>query len=148
MKLNKCCFCIELRIGCIILAVVEIVLSILVLVFNSGWTSIIAAILSIIANCCLLYSAAYVKGSNESRRIIALVYIVYVLISAILLTISIVLLCIDYYNHIDYHREKDLIKLAFALGIRIGMMILYWHYCLVVYSWSQKLKDVVVVSNA
>ena len=86
MKVNNCCFCVELRIGCIILAVVGIVLSILGVGLSSGWSSIIGVILAIVANCCLLYSAAYVKGSNKSRRIIALVYIVYVLISAILLT--------------------------------------------------------------
>ena len=96
MKVNNCCFCVELRIGCIILAVVGIVLSILGVGLYSGWSSIIGVILAIVANCCLLYSAAYTKGSTKSRSITALVYIIFVLISAILWTIGAVLLCIEW----------------------------------------------------
>ena len=83
MKVDNCCFCINLRIGCIALAVVGIILAIVGVGLYAGWASILGLIVAIVANCCLLYSAAYTKGSTKSRSITALVYIAFVLLSAI-----------------------------------------------------------------
>ena len=143
MKVNNCCFCVELRIGCIILAVVGIVLSILGVGLSSGWSSILSLILAIAANCCLLYSAAYTKGSTKSRSITALIYIVFVLISAVFLVIQAVLLIIHWgrvgQNHGQY---------ASALVTYIILILLDLYFSLVAYSWYQDLKGVVVVNNA
>ena len=143
MKVNNCCFCVELRIGCIILAVVGIVLSILGVGLSSGWSSIIGVILAIVANCCLLYSAAYTKGSTKSRSITALIYIIFVLISAVFLAINAVLLCIQWGRVGQYHGQY-----ASALVSHIILILLDLYFTLVAYSWYQDLKGVVVVSNA
>jgi len=143
MKLNNCCFCVELRIGCIILAVVGIVLAILGVGLSSGWSSIIGVILAIAANCCLLYSAAYTKGSTKSRSITALIYIIVLLISAILWAIGAVLLIIEWGRVGSHHGH-----FASALITRIIVIVLDLYFCLVAYSWYQDLKGVVVVSNA
>ena len=143
MKVNNCCFCVELRIGCIILAVVGIVLSIINVGLNSGWSSIISLILAIAANCCLLYSAAYTKGSTKSRSITALIYIIFVLISAVFWAINAVLLCIHWGRVGQYHGQY-----ASALATHIIFILLELYFTLVAYSWYQDLKGVVVVSNA
>ena len=143
MKVNNCCFCVELRIGCIILAVVGIVLSILGVGLNSGWSSIISLILAPVANCCLLYSAAYTKGSTKSRSITALIYIVFVLVSATFLAINNVLLCINWGRAGQYHG-----LFAFAVAAHIIFILIDLYCSLVAYSWYQDLKGVVVVSNA
>ena len=147
MKVNNCCFCIELRIGCIVLAVVGIVLAIVGVGLFSGWGSILSLILAIVANCCLLYSAAYTKGSTKSRSITALIYIAFMLLSAIFLVISAVLLCINWAGGNGRSDGQN----ASALVINVLQILLDLYFGLVAYSFYQELKSITnvnVVSHA
>ena len=149
MKVNNCCFCVELRIGCIILAVVGIVLSILGVDLSSGWSTIHSLISSAFlvafpANCCLLYSAAYTKGSEKSRCITALIYQAYVVLSALLLAINAVVVL---FNWIQSTEDIPHGQYAVALVILIGLTLLDLYFNLIAYSWYLDLKGVVVVGD-
>ena len=140
MKVNNCCFCVELRIGCIILAVVGLILAIVGAGLYAGWASILGLIMAIVANVCLLYSAAYTKGSNKSRTITALVYIGFMLLSAIFLVIQAILLCINWGR--GYNTETAITGLV----IYIVNILLDLYFALVAYSWYQELKSGTVVN--
>ena len=149
MKLNNCCFCINLRIGCIVIAVIGIILAIIGVGLYAGWASILGLIVAIAANCCLLYSAAYTKGSTKSRSITALVYIAFVLLSAIFLVIQAVLLCIRWAG--SNGRSEDHAAYASGLAIYCLNILLDLYFALVAYSFYEELKSVTninVVSHA
>ena len=91
---KKCCCCVDLRIGCIALAIVGIILSIIGVGLFPSWSSILGLILALIANGCLLFAAAYTQGTAQIRSILVLVYVVFTLLCALILFIGAILLCV------------------------------------------------------
>ena len=143
-RVKNCCGSVELRKGCIIMAVVGIVLSIIAVGVTSAWSTIISLILAFPATCCLLYSAAYTKGSEKSRCITALIYQAYVVLSALLLAINAVVVL---FNWIQSTEDIPHGQYAVALAILIGLTLLDLYFNLIAYSWYLDLKGVVVVGD-
>ena len=143
-KVTNCCFAVELRKGCIIMAVVGFILSTLGVGLSSGWSTIINLILAFPATCCLLYSAAYTKGSEKSRCITALIYQAYIVLSALLLAINAVVVL---FNWIQSTEDIPHGQYAVALVVLIGLTLLDLYFNLIAYSWYLDLKGVVVVGD-
>jgi len=137
MKVKNFCCCIELRIGCIMIAVIGIILVFIGIGLNQTWGTILGVILGIFANCFLLYSAAYTKGSIKSRRITALTYVGFLLLSIIFLIIQAVLIFTD---HGDKFHWNGLISTWLANTIILILLDLY--FVLVAYSFYQELNGV------
>lgn len=147
-KLSHCCFYVELKKGCIITAVVGIVLSIIAVGVSSGWSTIISLILAFPANCCLLYSAAYTKGSKKSKSVTASIYAIIVLVSAILLAIDAVVVL---FNWIQSTGDIVHGQYVVALVTRIGLTLLDLYFIAIACSWWRDLEESrgkVVVINA
>ena len=137
MMVKSFCCCIELRIGCIMIAVVGIILALIGIGLNQTWGSILGVILGIFANCFLLYSASYTKGSTRSRRITALTYIGFLLLSIIFLIIQAVLIFTDHGYKFHWN---GLISTWLANMIILILLDLY--FVLVAYSFYQELNGV------
>ena len=143
MEVKKCCCCIELRIGCIIIAVVGIILGIIGVALNAGWGSALSLILGIAANCCLLYSAAYTKGSTKSRSIAALIFIGCLVLSMIFQVIWLILETIELAEANGFSSYA----LPFTLSWLVNNLIqftLSLYFCLVAYSFYKELNYTVV----
>ena len=150
IKVTNCCFFVELRKGCIIMAVVGIVLSILGVDLSSGWSTIHSLISSAFlvafpANCCLLYSAAYTKGSIKSRSISAFIYIIIVLVSAIFLASDAIVVLFNWIQSTGHIVHGQYVV---ALVTLIGLTLLDLYFILVAISWDMDLKGKVVVIDA
>lgn len=139
MEVKKCCCCIELRIGCIIIAVVGITLGIIGVALSPGWGSALSLILGIAANCCLLYSAAYNKGSTESRSLTALIFIGCVVLSMIFQIIWLILQIIVLAKADGFSSTflPFTISWLTTSGIRF---LLSLYFCLVAYSFYKELS--------
>ena len=152
MKVKNFCCCIELRIGCIMMATVGIILALVGVGLIRKWGSILGVVLGIFANCFLLYSAAYTKGSTKSRRITALTYIGFLLLSAIFLIIQAILIFTDYDYGYDWNGKFhwDGYVSSWLANIII-LILLDLYFMLVAYSFYQELKSITnvnVVSHA
>ena len=133
LKVNKCCCCVDLRIGCIILAVVGLVLAIISIGISSGWGSIIGLILAIVANGCLLFAAVYTNGTIQMRSIATLVYIIVVLLNAVLVFIAAILQIVDWADQGANHGNH-----AAIVVLRIIWVILDLYFALVAFSFYQE----------
>ena len=143
MMVKSFCCCIELRIGCIMIAVVGIILALIGIGLNQTWGSILGVILAIFANCFLLYSASYTKGSTRSRRITALTYIGFVLLSIIFLIIQAVLILTNdgnryYWDH-KFHWNGEF---SSWLANTIILILLDLYFVLIAYSFYRELNGV------
>ena len=143
-KVTNCCFAVELRKGCIIMAVVGFILSTLGVGLSSGWSTIISLILAFPANCCLLYSAAYTEGSKKSRSITVSIYVIIVLVSAIFLGIDAV---VELFNWIQSTGDVAHGQYVVALVFRIGLTLLDLYFICIAGSWYLDLEGVVVVEK-
>ena len=142
MVKNFCC-CIELRIGCIMIAVVGIILALIGVGLNQQWGTILGVVIGIFANCFLLYSAAYTKGSTKSRRMTALTYIVFVLLSTIFLIIQAILIFTNDDNINDWNGTFHWNEYVSSwLANIIILILLDLYFMLVVYSFYQELNGV------
>ena len=143
MEVRKCCCCIELRIGCIIIAVAGIILCIIGVALSPGWGSAISITLGIAANCCLLYSAAYTKGSTESRSLTALIYIGCWVLSMIFQVIWLILQIIVLAEGNGFSSNFLPFTISW-LAISCIRFLLSFYFCLVAYSFYKELNYKIV----
>ena len=89
MLLNKCCCCVDLRTGAIILAVLGIVSSVsLCISGQAGWQDVIGLILGLITNGCLAFGAIkYNKTATLISVVVEMIYIVWLVIVLVLLIV-------------------------------------------------------------
>ena len=138
LKINTCCCCINLRIGCIVIAIVGVILAIVGVSIKTGWASILGLIIALFANACMLYAAVYINGSNRSRMIAVMVYIIFSLVSALFLFIGSIILCVNWTS--GNWNSSGHASFATALLVRIINIILDLYFALVAFSFYQELN--------
>ena len=85
MALGKCCCCVDLRTGAIIIAIIGIVGGFVNLGSGHDWRHICFLILQLVASGCLLY------GAIQCEKIPTIIYLVFQMISIVLIAIIIIL---------------------------------------------------------
>ena len=131
-SLNKCCFCVDLRIGAIVIAILEIVGGICAFVTRYGKleANYVAGVASIIAGLCLLF------GSIKYHETTTLVYLV-------LHMLSIVVYAISMFVVIGLVSGTALAKLVLppTVGIFFTQMLIYIYFWSCVFSFYRGLKS-------
>ena len=85
MVFNKCCCCVELRAGTIVIAILQIIQGVGGLGAGQGWSNIIGMIVAVAAGVCLLYGAiAYNPTATLVNLIFSMIGIVFCLIISIM----------------------------------------------------------------
>ena len=139
MRVKAFCFCIDLRIGCIIMAIVGLIFPISGISLHQGWGIYTSIVSAIVANGCLLYSAAYIQGSTNSRIIAVLIYIVIVVLSAIFFVVQ-AILWYSYINCDGYWYSNCYAEENAFLAITIIYCLLDLYFILVAYSFYKELN--------
>ena len=161
LKVNKCCCCIELRIGCIVLGATCIILAVISVALTPTWLvdllviRLIGIVLAIIGNGCLIFAAAYTSGTAQIRTNTTLVYIIIVLLNALLVLIETIMICVVWVNaaqilagyfmdgvpiYVQMASEDHLRYAARVVG-GIVVIILDLYFALVAWSFYQELKS-------
>jgi hypothetical protein len=66
-KCEKCCFCVELRVGCIVIGIVGLLLGITVVGLFPGISFLGGITFSLTGSACLIFAALNTKGSTHTR---------------------------------------------------------------------------------
>ena len=88
MALGKCCCCVDLRTGAMIIAVIGVVGAFINLGAGQGWDNICFLISQLAASGCLLY------GAIKREKVPTIIYLIFDMISIILIAIIIILLIV------------------------------------------------------
>ena len=141
-RLKKgCCCCLSLRAGCIIIAVIELILACIGVGMYFNLASIIGLVLNILAAGCLLFSAVAVNSSINLRGIGILIFVGFNLLYTILIFISAIVLCIGWVSGGDAWTDEQHAILA-ALTIFYFLWIFcYIYFIMVVISYYRELKE-------
>ena len=148
--LAKCCCCVPLRTGSIVLSVLGLMGGVgMMLRGLSDWSNVVSGILTILAYAILMY------GCLKNHPTAVLVYLVLDAL-AIILMIFIAILSIaaatfmfpdlpDQCEQLNYTTEQcDNLKIAaigFAASLFVGIAILYTYFWVCVYSFYKELKS-------
>ena len=138
-KVNHCCCIIELRIGCIAIAIVGLILSIISVAVYPVWYIILAFILSMVSNAGLLYAAFHTTGTIQSRSIATLIYVVSHFVLAVILFIVIILTCIAWSALINLTSQETAYLVVGTL-LYIVAIPLFLYFALVAFSFYLQLK--------
>jgi len=150
LKVEKCCCCIDLRIGCIVIGAVGLILSFIFTGLNPSWSGFLGLILAIIANGCLIFAAAYTSGTVQIRSITTLVYMILILINALIVLIGTILICVAWgqagqiLSSQRYStQDPGAIHGSFAASVIVGFVwiILDLYFALVAFSFYGELKS-------
>lgn len=93
---NKCCFFVDLRVGCIVMAVVTAILSIIMSVYVTKISGYVAIPFCILGSAGLIFAALYVQGTTQQRTIGVIVYLVTTLLCVFLSIIGMIVLWVDW----------------------------------------------------
>ena len=136
MVLDKCCCCLDLRIGAILIAIFQIISSLVTCVSLVTWNTVVIAILCVASGKCLLFG---VIRPHQTATMVSLVlsmagvlfYVVAVIMSIIVIT------SIDPQNPNFYEiASKDI---AYGVSM-ISFAILNSYFCFCIYSFLGELK--------
>ena len=96
VKVDTCCWFIDLRVGCIITGILGINFTIIsiALCLEGHELAITRLTVSILGNGCLIFAAVYTSGSTQIRRTAVLVYILHVLSNALIVFIFTIIKCV------------------------------------------------------
>jgi len=135
MIFGKCCCCIDLRAGAIVIAVLNILAGLGNFKNINEWESIVAGIVGILAGACLLF------GAIKYNQIGVIVHLVFSMIAIVMYVILGIIILVLALQHAVYY------ILAFMAAYFIAAMIqLYFWLC--IYSFLQGLKSNEIVSPA
>ena len=144
MVLDKCCCCVELRVGTIVIAILQIIGGLGNLGAGQGWNNIIGMIMGVAAGACLLYGAiAYNPTATLVNLIFSMIGIVFCVIIAIIAFASIAA--------IPKHNPNAGASTGVAIGAGVSFLIVaavevYFWIC--VYSFYKALKSGSIISPA
>ena len=137
-KVNHCCCIIELRIGCIVMAIVGIILSIISVAVAPVWYCILGFIFTMAANGGLLYAAFHTTGTIQSRSIATLIYVVTYFVLAIVLFILTILFCIAW--SISNPSSTEIAIWTVVIISYIVTIPLFFYFALVAFSFYLEFK--------
>ena len=140
-KLNSCCFCLELKVGCIVIGVVGIILSIIGVALVAYWESILVLILSFIANGCLVVAAIWQAGTIQVRSILLIVYIIFEIINVVIAFIGAILFFVAVGATSSNFDSYSTALIATAGVIYVIQVALAIYFIIVVVSYLQELKS-------
>ena len=145
LKVDTCCWFIELRPGCIVIGIFGTSFAIISIAFSRDFSesAIIGYTLLILGNVCLLFAAAYKSGSIQIRSIAVLLYILLVLINAIIDFIATILVCVAF-NGV-YGVDDGYGLTIRAVYAPVPVIFFIWifldlYFALVAFSFYQELK--------
>ena len=131
-SLKKCCFCVDLRIGAIVIAILDIVGGITAFVTDYGKpeANFVAGVVSIIAGLCLLF------GSIKYHETSTLVYLVLHMLSIVLYAISMFVLV-----GVASGTALAAVLIPHTVGIFCTQIIIYIYFWSCVFSFYRGLKS-------
>jgi hypothetical protein len=145
LKVDTCCWFIELRAGCIVIGIFGTGFTIISIALTAEFfaSAIIGYILTILGNGCLIGAAVFKSGRIQIRSIAVLVYIVLVLLNAIIDFIATIFVCVALNG---VYRVDD----GYGFTIRavyapVPVIFFIWifldvYFVLVAFSFYQELK--------
>ena len=98
IKINKCCFCLELRLGCILIGIVGLINTFVTVLVYGGIPSLIGIPLALIGSASLVCAAVKENGSTKLRIIGVLIYMGTNLLRSFLNFIGIILTFVSWSN--------------------------------------------------
>ena len=125
-----CCFCLDMRIGCIIISIVNLLEGVFSFLVESWtWNFILAAISSALTGILLLYA------STRNEKFILILSIIGSVISTSLFGVTAILIFIENHRNksdedkekIDLYIKKELIAVVFTI---MTMSQFYFIYCI------------------
>ena len=146
MVLNKCCFCIDLRNGAIVIATLHMVAALGQLgTTGISWITIVDVILGLIAGAVLLFGAIkYNMVAIIIHLVLALIEIVFLLATAIMIFVSVAT-----WLNLNGGELHWLHTLSLVIGGLISLWAIIEIYFLVcVCSFYQQLKSGMITSPA
>ena len=146
VKVDTCCWFIDLRLGCIITGILGIGFTIIsiALSLESHESAITGLTLSVLGNGCLIFDAVYTSGSTQIRRTAVLVYIFLVLSNALIIFIATIIKCaaLDNASGTDEGYESTIHRIyAQALVVCLAWLFLDLYFALVALSFYQELNE-------
>ena len=136
MVLNKCCCCLSLRTGAILIAIFQIVIGLIPLIGLVTWNTVVIAILCVASGKCLLYGTftnhlPTIMMSLFTSMIVVVFYVVAVINSIIVI------------SGLDTNGPNFAEIAAKDIAFGIGMMVLSvvnTYFCICIYSFKNELK--------
>jgi len=153
LKVGKCCCCLDLRTGAIVIAVLGIVGSFVNLAFSTNWTMIGEIILMLVVSFCLLFGAIKV---NEIAVLIYLILNILQIISEFAVGIFFLVAGSAWKVVSQVHQDDGSTVTTEALGIAAifgGVYIILWacldiYFFICVHSFYREIKDGKITSAA
>ena len=146
MALEKCCFCVDLRNGAIVIGTLHMVAALGQLVTTAiAWINIVDVILGLIAGAVLLYGAIkYNTVAIIIHLVLALIEIVFLLATAIMIFVGVAA-----WLNLNGGELHWLLTLSLVIGGLISLWAIIEIYFLVcVCSFYQQLKSGMITSPA
>ena len=152
---NKCCCCVDLRTGCIVIAVLGFIGSLSSFQHGIVW-GVVGLVASIVAHGCLLYGAIkYHKVTTLVYLVMEMLFIIFYVVLAVLTIVVLsgggVASCLDNWDGVSDDGTGCAVFVSIAIVVMlvyvalIGLSI-YWWVC--VFSFYQDLKRNEVASPA
>ena len=139
MLLKKCCCCVDLRTGAIIIAILGILGALGNMGEGFSWVAIISTIVGLVAHGCLLFGAIkYHRVATLINLIISMLGIILMFIIAIIALVSIFRLPSGCSENLNCHAVETGLAVTVGMYIPGGILAIYLWMC--VYSFYQELK--------
>ena len=148
VKVNKCCYCLELRLGCILIEIVGLINTVVTVIVYGGIPSFIGIPVALIGSVSLVFAAVKKNGSTRLRIIAVLIHMETSLVRAFFNFIGIILTCVSWSNvnsnpgsyanteGSGYHGLR-----ALAVVELLVCTVLDIYFLLVAFSFYQELKE-------
>ena len=152
---NKFCCCVDLRMGCIIMAIVVAIVNIIMSVFVTGIPGFIAIPFTFLGSAGLIFAAIYAQGTTQIRTVGVIVYLLTSLLRVFLSFIGMILLWVvwgtasqtinnDPYS--PYNNNSDAMTIIHVTGAVSTVFGLFWivldlYFILVAFGFYQSLKE-------
>ena len=146
LKVVKCCGCLELRTGCIIIAVIGLILPVIDVALRPSAVGFFRLGVSTFGNACLIVASAGTDRSTKMSSIASWIYIVFVLIHAITVLIGVIIACIALGDiagsRLPIHEKSELERIMVSVVvISIVWFVLELYFAVVAFSFNKELKS-------
>ena len=137
MVLNKCCCCLNLRTGAILIAIFQIVTGLIPLIGLVTWNTVVVAIICVVSGKCLLYGTLTNHlATIMMSLILSMIAVVFYIVAVIT---SIVIIC-----GLDSNGPNFVEIAAKDIAFGIGMMLLSvvnLYFCICIFSFKNEVRN-------